>query len=537
MLRKWMALLAGALLAGCATVGGDGSGALVDRAVVAAGGDKLRAVKTMEATGSAKHWEPEQSHVASGEPRFAGESTFTLQRDFGANAARTDWHRKLVYPGVREYRFSEVVDDGIGFVAGVDTTGRTKQSLDSNPPTHAMSRFRAAAAMRELARSSPLLPLQMQAARGAVNALPDTVIGAQKLPTVAWAADGRNFQVMFDPASGLPARVRTLDYDSVQGDVAFDLVLSDWRDVDGVKVAHRQVYQLNGRDVVDTRFDRVVLNPALPAERFAIPAAFRQQALQPGVTVPYQWVIRRQYIGTFLDSDSLAWDPNASQGLRLQDVGPGLALVQGGTHNSLVVELADQLVVFDAPVGDSYSQWLLQQAAQKWPGKPVRTLVLSHHHMDHTAGTRAYVAQGAKLVVGAGNGAHFRRMLLAEHSRSPDLPKGLTREPEIAEVADQMVITDGKRRVGVYALENPHSAGAVIGFVEDAKLGFVTDLWSPGRDPLGKTQNAGQASVVTAVNKYKLAPERFAGGHGSTGSYPELAALPPPPAPAAAPAR
>jgi glyoxylase-like metal-dependent hydrolase (beta-lactamase superfamily II) len=341
---------------------------------------------------------------------------------------------------------------------------------------------------------------------------------------------------MFDPASGLPARIRTLDYDAIQGNVAFDLVLSDWRDIDGVKLAHRHVYQLNGRTVVDTRFDSVKLNAAVGADRLAIPAAFKQQALRPGVTVPYQWVIRRQYAGTYLDSDMLAFDPAASQGLRLQDVGPGIALVQGGTHNSLIVELADQLVVFDAPIGDAYSQWVLKQAAQKWPGKPVRTLVLSHHHIDHSAGTRAYVAQGAALVVGAGNGAHFRRMLLAEHSRSPDLPAGLTREPRIVEVAERTEITDGKRSISVLALENPHSAGAVIGYIDDARLGFVTDLWSPGRDPLGKTQSAGQAAVVAAVNRYRIAPERFAGGHGSTGSYPELASLPPPAAPAA-PAR
>src|SRR5262249_7409054 len=51
--------------------------------------------------------------------------------------------------------------------------------------------------------------------------------------------------VAFDPATGLPARVRTLDYDNIWGDVAYDLLLSDWQTVDGVKVAMTRKYELN----------------------------------------------------------------------------------------------------------------------------------------------------------------------------------------------------------------------------------------------------------------------------------------------------
>ena len=40
---------------------------------------------------------------------------------------------------------------------------------------------------------------------------------------------------MFDKATGRLARVRTLDYDNIWGDVTYDLVLSDWQAVDGVR--------------------------------------------------------------------------------------------------------------------------------------------------------------------------------------------------------------------------------------------------------------------------------------------------------------
>jgi len=42
------------------------------------------------------------------------------------------------------------------------------------------------------------------------------------------------------------------------------------------------------------------------------------------------------------------------------------------------------------------------------------------------------------------------------------------------------VLTDGKREVNVFLVDNPHTQRMLIGYVPDAKLGFVTDIWSPG---------------------------------------------------------
>ncbi len=83
----------------------------------------------------------------------------------------------------------------------------------------------------------------------------------------------------------------------------------------------------------------------------------------------------------------------------------------------------------------------------------------------------------------------------------------------------------GKREVALYLTENPHATGYLLGYVPDVKLGFVTDLWSPGRDPLPPKINPGQQAIVTLVNRWGLQPEMFAGGHGSVGSYPDLARL------------
>ena len=43
----------------------------------------------------------------------------------------------------------------------------------------------------------------------------------------------------------------------------------------------------------------------------------------------------------------------------------------------------------------------------------MKYLVLSHHHMDHAGGVRAFAAQGATIVTGKGTAEHFRRVLAA----------------------------------------------------------------------------------------------------------------------------
>ena len=123
----------------------------VDRAVQALGGrDALAAVRSVQIRGTVKHWEPDQSVVPGGEKRFAGESGFTLTRDFASGAVRIDWQRRLAYPAAREYRFSEVMVGDKGYVSGIDSSARTSQSRAADPPGHAMSGVRLRAAMREL---------------------------------------------------------------------------------------------------------------------------------------------------------------------------------------------------------------------------------------------------------------------------------------------------------------------------------------------------------------------------------------------------
>ena len=65
----------------------------------------------------------------------------------------------------------------------------------------------------------------------------------------------------------------------------------------------------------------------------------------------------------------------------------------------------------------------------------------------------------------------------------------------------------------------------LIGYVADARLGFVTDVWNPGSGPLPDKLDRSLAALVAGVRKAGIWPRKFAGGHGSVADYAPLAAL------------
>ena len=521
-----VSLAISAVVAACASMP-PRSGDLVGRAVQAVGGaEALTGVFTLYERGTVRQWEPEQSMTAGGEMRFACESTYEAITDVGRGATRIDWSRKFAYPAPRSFTFTEVVTPDAGYVAGIDSNSRTKQSVDSTPPVHTMSGLRLAAAQRELARSSVVMLRDMHKNPDRVSSAPAVTIGGVEYPAVAYRVGDQTLTVMFDPASGLPARVRSLDYDNIWGDVTYDLVLSDWQVVDGVRVAMTRVYELNGRKVMETKLSSAAVNTAFSSDLLAIPDDYRTGAPKPATGgVPYQWIIRRQFIGIYLDSDVPSYDARGSTGLRLVELAPGIQHVVGGTHHSLIVEMKDHLVVFDAPVSDWQSNWVISTARAKYLRKPVKYLVLTHHHMDHAGGLRAYADQGATLVVGKGTSEHYRRVLAAPFTRNPDLSARDLSRTAIVEVSGKHVLTDGQREVHAYTLDgNPHADGMLIGYVPDARVGFVTDIWSPG-GALPDKLNPALASLVAGVKKAGIEPLKFAGGHGASADYAPLAAL------------
>jgi hypothetical protein len=243
---------------------------LVKQSVEALGGaDAMRAIKTTIAKADAKHWEPGQSHSISGESRFLGDSTVTITVDYGSKdgaVARYDWDRGMQYPAVERLKYSEIRYPNWG--AAIDEKGQATP----------MSAIRIAANLRESLRGSPMLLLRALDSPQSVSAIEDQKLGNQTLPAVVFASGPTRYIIMFDRATKLPAAVRTRDEDNIWGDANYDMILSDWKTVGGVKVAHARSYQLNGMEVQRFTTKEITLNAAIPPATFAVPDAIKAAA-------------------------------------------------------------------------------------------------------------------------------------------------------------------------------------------------------------------------------------------------------------------
>src|SRR5262249_60576930 len=145
------------------------------------------------------------------------------------------------------------------------------------------------------------------------------------------------------------------------------------------------------------------------------------------------------------------------------------------------------------------SGWVIDAAMAKYRGKPIKYLVLSHHHMDHTGGTRTYIAEGAEVIVPSPDKAHFEKVARAPHTVTPDELQKKPKPAKIVEVKDEMTLKDDVGEIRLYNIPNPHAQGMIIGHVVKDNIVWVTDLVSP-RAAGQRTE--GTAAVANAPRKY-----------------------------------
>jgi hypothetical protein len=94
----------------------------------------------------------------------------------------------------------------------------------------------------------------------------------------------------------------------------------------------------------------------------------------------------------------------------------GIYYFTGGTHHSVVVEFNEYLVVIEAPLDEARSAAVISEAKKLFLNKPIRYLINTHQHFDHSGGIRAYAAEGAIILTYQTNKPYYEKAFARPHT-------------------------------------------------------------------------------------------------------------------------
>jgi cyclase len=153
----------------------------------------------------------------------------------------------------------------------------------------------------------------------------------------------------------------------------------------------------------------------------------------------------------------------------IQPVKPGLYLVAGGGANSVVRTTSDGLILIDAklPAEQNYNDLMTQ--IRTVTNQPVKYVVVTHHHADHTGNTSRFLDAGAQAI-----GHENLKKNLTSYQFDPlPAPPSITYDNEY-------VVRLGGVEVQVRHYGRSHTSGDSIVYFADLKVVLTSDAVTVG---------------------------------------------------------
>jgi glyoxylase-like metal-dependent hydrolase (beta-lactamase superfamily II) len=185
----------------------------------------------------------------------------------------------------------------------------------------------------------------------------------------------------------------------------------------------------------------------------------------------------------------------------------------GGSYDSLIVEFRDHIMMLEAGQSEARALAYIAEAKRLIPNKPIRYVMNTHAHSDHTGGLPALVAEGATIITHRNNQQFFERALNTPRTLLNDTLAKNPRKATVDPVSDRKVYSDGTRTVEMYHVDPvPHSNGLMVAYFPKEKVLFQGDFSLPAA---GQPGNDHVKALVPVLERLKLDFERYINVHAS----------------------
>jgi phosphoglycerate dehydrogenase-like enzyme/glyoxylase-like metal-dependent hydrolase (beta-lactamase superfamily II) len=202
---------------------------------------------------------------------------------------------------------------------------------------------------------------------------------------------------------------------------------------------------------------------------------------------------------------------------RLSSISATDKTIPFGGSNHLWVVFEDYVVVIDANFPKEAGDVI--EDIKKTTGKPIRYVLDTHHHGDHSYGNAVWARAGASIVAQA-NCARLLRVNgpkeFADAGRGPtgrkDVAESTLKVPNVV-FDDKLVLDDGKQRVEFLFLGHAHTAGDAVAYLPRQRILCTGDACVNGAfNFMGHSDSASWVRVLERMQQLDV--EIVAPGHG-----------------------
>jgi glyoxylase-like metal-dependent hydrolase (beta-lactamase superfamily II) len=312
-------------------------------------------------------------------------------------------------------------------------------------------------------------------------------------PTVK-AVSGKNYTINgYVNEQNVVERVETWLGENIMGDMQILATYTGWKDFGGVTAPAKIVQTRGGWPFFEVTVTSAKANPADVATLVPIPAAGGRGGGGGGAPggAPPALMVTSEKLG---------------DGLYRLTTG-------NGSYDSVIVEFKDYVMMLEAGQSIARGEAYIAETKKLIPNKPIRYVMNTHPHSDHTGGLPALVAAGATIITQKNNEVFLDRALNTPRTLLDDVLAKNPKKAKVEAVEEKKVYSDGTRTVEFYHVAPvPHSNGLMIAYIPKEKVLFQGDFSLPAA---GQPANDHIKALVPILVKLNLDFNRYINVHTS----------------------